>query len=63
MWVQFGDERETLQRVTGGLRSGWVYVEKIHWPHLGEERNRLQCDQWFHWLLSVSERAFSWGTL
>lgn len=63
MWASFPTETETLQRGTEGRCSGEECVKMIQWPHLGEERSHLQCDPWSHLLLSVSERASSWGNL
>jgi len=57
--MQLQDEKETLQRGTGGRWSGWECVGKIQRRHLGEERNHLRCARWFHLLLSVSGRVSS----
>lgn len=63
MWGWRQGEIETRQRGTGGRRSGREFVGKNRWPHHGEEKNRLQCDQWFHSLLSASGKAFASGNL
>lgn len=59
MWVRLQDETETLQRETGDHWSGWEYVGKIQRRHLGGAKSHPLCGQWFHSLLSVSEKAFS----